>query len=268
MPNHQDKNWDNRNAFPDYQSWSAKYKEHSIQFSRSVEFITDKSYGPRPRNRIDILPGKPTQPTLFHIHGGYWQWNNKEDYLCVGKGLTRLGINSAFVEHTLAPDASLDDIVSEIHTALFWFRQHHHEFGIENPGIIVSGHSSGAHLAAMCQGEENVIGTLMISGIYDLRPITQIYVNDVVRMDLEMSIRNSPALSAKRYSNFALIAYGDLELETFKQQSRLYHQKLLAEGTNSSIVSVKERGHFDILDELTNHKGAILQALIDRLKLI
>ena len=108
----------------------------------------------------------------------------------------------------------------------------------------------------------------MIIGIYDLRPITQIYVNDVVCMDNEMSIRNSPALSAKRYDNFALIAYGDLELASFKSQSRLYHQKLIDKGVDASIISVKNRGHFDILDELTNGEGAILKALIDRLNLI
>ena len=268
MPMHNDKDWDNRKAFPDCQSWYAKYKEHSLAFSRSVNFSMDNVYGPRPRNRIDILPGKPSQPTVFHIHGGYWQWNNKEDYLCVGEGLHRHGINTAFIEHSLAPNTSMDEIVSEIHAGLSWFRQHRHEFGIENPDIIVSGHSSGGHLAAMCQGEADVIGTLMISGIYDLRPITQIYVNDVVRMENEMSIRNSPALFAKRYDNFALIAYGDLELDSFKSQSRLYHQKLFVDGMDTSILSVNYKGHFDVLDEFTNSEGAILEALIDRLKLI
>mgnify|MGYP001156783156 CR=1 FL=1 len=267
MTNQQDEKWDNRKAFPDVETWSARYKEHSIRFSESVNFKMDNQYGDRARNRIDVLPGKPDLPTLIHIHGGYWQWNDKEDYLCVGEALHRAGLNCAFLEHTLAPEATMDEIVAEVQSGVSWFSSNRGDFGIENPDIIVCGHSSGGHLAAMCQGNPNVIGTVLISGLYDIRPITQIYVNEVIGMDEEMASRNSPALSARDYGNFALIAYGDLELETFREQSRGYHAAMLDKGNDVQLFPAKNRGHFDILDELTEGNGVIFEALMDKLNL-
>ena len=267
MSKQYDDDWDNRKAFPEVEAWNEKCRERSLDFSRSVNFQMDNAYGSHPRNRIDVLPGKTGLPTFFHIHGGYWQWNNKEDYLCVGEALHRMGLNTVFVEHTLAPDATMDEIVAEVRAGLSWFKLHCHEFGIENDDVVVSGHSSGGHLAAMCQGESGVVGTLLISGVYDLRPITQIYVNDVVRMDEEMAKRNSPALRPKRYESFAIVAYGELELKTFREQSNDYHQDLVAEATDALLLPIGSRGHFDVLDELMNGDGVIFRALMDKLKL-
>ena len=266
-PRQKDEDWDNRKAFPDCEAWYERCRERSLAFSRSVDFQMDRAYGPNPRNRIDVLPGKPDLPTLFHIHGGYWQWNNREDYLCVGEAAYQVGLNTAFVEHTLAPDATMNEIVAEVRAGLSWFRLHRHEFGIENSDVVVSGHSSGAHLAAMCQSETSVIGTVLTSGIYDLRTITQIYVNDVVGMDEEMAKRNSPALHPKRYESFALIAYGELELKTFREQSIGYYRGLASEAPETVLLPVSNRGHFDVLDELMDSDGAIFRALMDRLNL-
>ena len=119
----------------------------------------------------------------------------------------------------------------------------------------------------MCQGEPNVIGVLLISGIYDLRPIIQIFVNDILSMDEEMAKRNSPALDPKRYCSFSLIAYGEQELTAFQQQSRDYHKILTNEGVHAALLPISNRNHFDVLDELTNEDGAIFQALINRVNL-
>lgn len=267
MSERQDDKWDNRKAFPDVEAWSVRYKERSISFSGSVDFKMDNEYGPKSRNRIDVLPGKPHLPTLIHIHGGYWQWNNREDYLCVGEAAHKVGLNCGFLEHTLAPDATMDEIVAEVRSGLTWFRSNRKEFGIDNPQIIVSGHSSGGHLAASCHGEPDVAGTLLISGLYDIRPITEIYVNEVIGMDAETAKRNSPALYAKSFSNFTLIAYGDLELETFREQSINYHAVMTDTGNDTRLIPLKNRGHFDSLDELMENDGIIFKALIEKLNL-
>jgi arylformamidase len=119
----------------------------------------------------------------------------------------------------------------------------------------------------MCQSETSVIGTVLTSGIYDLRPITQIHVNDVVGMDEEMAKRNSPALHPKRYESFALIAYGELELKTFREQSIGYNRGLVSDASDTVLLPISNRGHFDVLDELMDSDGAIFGALMDRLNL-
>ena len=171
-PRQKDEDWDNRKAFPDCEAWYERCRERSLAFSRSVDFQMDRAYGPNPRNRIDVLPGKPDLPTLFHIHGGYWQWNNREDYLCVGEAAYQVGFNTAFVEHTLAPDATMDEIVAEVRAGLSWFRLHRHEFGIKNSVTgtfiytIVSNELNKIHMILSVYQKRNTISLFMLIVMY------------------------------------------------------------------------------------------------------
>ena len=54
-------------------------------------------------------------PTLLFIHGGYWQGRAKEIFTRFAEGPMAHGINVALIGYTLAPDATLDEIVAEIH---------------------------------------------------------------------------------------------------------------------------------------------------------
>src|SRR5450432_2903551 len=78
----------------------------------------DLRYGPRERNRIDFLKAGEKVPTLLFIHGGYWQGRAKEVFTLVAKGPMAHGINVALIGYTLAPDATLDEIVAEIHRGI------------------------------------------------------------------------------------------------------------------------------------------------------
>jgi len=73
---------------------------------------------PRERNRIDFLKAADTAPTLLFIHGGYWQARAKEVFTVVAEGPMAHGINVALIGYTLAPDATLDEIVTEIHAGI------------------------------------------------------------------------------------------------------------------------------------------------------
>ena len=80
------------------------------------------------------------------------------------------------------------------------------EFGADNADFTLSGHSVGAHLAAMalaCLWPQAVRGlprklfqgALSISGVYDLRVLTRVpSINADLKMTLESAIRLSPAL--------------------------------------------------------------------------
>ena len=57
-------------------------------------------------------------PTLLFIHGGYWQNRAKETFALFAEGPMAHGINVALIGYTLAPDASLDEIVAEIHAGI------------------------------------------------------------------------------------------------------------------------------------------------------
>lgn len=257
-----DEDYDNRAAFAESaQGFYGESKRRSEAFFAANKFQRDSVYGPKPRNRIDFLLVDADAPTLFHIHGGYWQWNDKEDYAFIGETAMALGMNFALVEHTHAPDATMDGIVGEVRAGLGWLRDNLNALGVRNEEIVVTGHSSGGHLCASMRGEPGVIGIVPVSGVFDLRPISQIYLNDVVGMDADEVQRNSPLLNPLTPVGFAIIAYGEGELESFGVQSACYVAAVESAGGTAQLLPCMDRDHFTVLYELVEPDGKIFQAL-------
>src|SRR5262245_58007603 len=135
----------------------------------------DLRYGQRERNRIDFLKIRDGAPTLLFIHGGYWQARAKETFTLFAEGAMAHGINVALIGYTLAPDATLDQIVAEIHSGIDFLRGQSPGLGGDGKGIVVSGWSAGGHLTAMALSHGKVRAGMAISGIFDLEPIRHSY---------------------------------------------------------------------------------------------
>ena len=93
-------------------------------------------------------------------------------------------------------------------------------------------------------------GVCAISGIYDLQPIQLTYVNDVVQMDAQEALRNSPALHPIRNPCPVILCYGDNETAEFKRQSGELLETLRMQNIPVSLQEIKNRNHFDIVFEL------------------
>ncbi len=75
----------------------------------------DLRYGPTERNTWDLFPqSDPDAPCIVFIHGGYWQRNSKDQFANLIAGPHARGWAAALPGYTLAPDASLTEIVAEI----------------------------------------------------------------------------------------------------------------------------------------------------------
>src|SRR5215467_12055581 len=95
---------------------------------------------------IFFVAAKKGAPLLAYIHGGYWQRNAKEFYACLAEGPLARGIDVALIGYTLAPDATLTEIVAEARAALRWLRAQGPGLGLAAEKVIVSGWSAGGHL--------------------------------------------------------------------------------------------------------------------------
>src|SRR3981081_1760826 len=123
---------------------------------------------PRERNRIDFLKSAEKGPTLVFIHGGYWQHRAKEVFTLFAAGPMAHGINVALFGYTLAPDATLDEIVAEIHQGIDFLIEQLPALGGNASRIVVSGWSAGGHLASMALSHSQGKAGMGIRGIYDL----------------------------------------------------------------------------------------------------
>src|ERR1700760_2890389 len=156
----------------------------------------DLRYGPRERNRIDFLKARDGAPTLLFIHGGYWQMRAKEAFTLFAAGPMAHGINVALIGYTLAPEATLDQIVTEIHAGIDFLAEQLPALGGDAGRIVVSGWSAGGHLTMMALTNAHVKAGIGISGIYDLEPIRASYLNVKLGLDEAMSRKNSPMMMA------------------------------------------------------------------------
>ena len=220
----------------------------------------DLPYGPRERNRWDLFPAAdPAAPCLVFIHGGYWQRNSREGFAILAQGVSHLGWSAALPGYTLAPDASLTEIVAEIGSALDWLQQHGPEHGIAGP-VVASGWSAGGHLAALSLAHPLVRAGLAISGVFELGPLRDTYLND----NLQLSDAEVETLSPLRLPVVPkplAITYGTAELPALVDNSRSFHARRAAEHAPGWLLPVPHANHFTILAELTGAAGLLTRHL-------
>lgn len=223
----------------------------------SAKVIRDLAYGQGARQRLDFFHATSTrQPTVAYIHGGYWQLNEKEPNAFVVEGLLAQGLNVALLEYTLAPAATIGQIVAEIRAAIAWLTPKlNPEFGA-GPALVVAGHSAGGHLTAMAAGLPGVTAILPISGLFDLEPIRLCYLNAPLLMGVAEAGANSPirqTLPAIPVS----VAVGGAELPELLRQSAEYAAALETAGRPVRKIVVPGATHFSILEQIARSDGVL-----------
>ena len=221
----------------------------------------DLRYGPKERNVWDLFPAKDANaPCLVFIHGGYWQRNSKHQFANLIAGPHARGWSAALPGYTLAPDASLTEIVAEINAALDWLAANGSAHGIAGK-VVLSGWSAGGHLTAMCLGHPRVSAGLAISGVFELGPIRDTYLNE----KLKLSDREIESLSPLRLPDIAkpmTITYGTAELPPLVHDSRHLHGKRSEAHAPGALVPVAGADHFTITHELRDADGILTRQLL------
>jgi acetyl esterase/lipase len=223
----------------------------------------DLRYGPRERNRIDLLQAGRGGPTLVFIHGGYWQARAKEDFTFCAAGPLAHGIDVALIGYTLAPDVRLGQIVEEIHAGLDHLARELPALGGDPQRIIVSGWSAGAHLSAMALGHPHVRAALLISGVYDLEPIHHSYLNAKLDLDDATIRANSPLLQAGGIDKPAAIVVGSAELPLLRAQSANFAAHRARHGLPVVYEEIPGANHFSILEQLASPAGRLTALVRD-----
>jgi arylformamidase len=224
--------------------------------------LLDLAYGPRPRNKIDIVPCERAGAPLFaFIHGGYWQRNSKEVFACMAEGPLAHGFDAALIGYTLAPDATLTEIVSEMRTALRWLRTKGPALGVASGKFVLGGWSAGAHLTAMTLAEADA--GLAISGLYELEPCRLNYVNEKLKLTLDEQLALSPIRILPASSAPLAVAFGTGELAEMQRQSRDYAAARCAAKLPTEELPLSGHDHYSILEELAKPNGVLTRCLVE-----
>lgn len=218
----------------------------------------DLPYGPGDRQRYDLfLPEGAPRGLLVFVHGGYWLAFGREDFSHLAAGALARGWACAMPSYTLAPEARIGVMVTEVRAAVT-------AAAAKVPGpVIVTGHSAGGHLAARMAGAggpERIARVVPISPLADLRPLMATAMNDDLRLDLDEALDESPALHPPRPGIDAHIWVGGQERPAFLWQARV-----LSEDWACRWTVDPGRHHFDVIDGLSEADSPLLSACLDGL---
>lgn len=264
-----------RASVADFDACMTEYAELAQQARRQTPGIYDLRYGMASAERLDLFPASvQPAPLLIFIHGGYWHSQRKEEACSMAAAFTRRGVAVATLEYTLAPEATLSEIVHEVRSAVAWLYYHGEQFGIDTKRIYACGSSAGGHLCGMLISggwhnryrlPTNVIkGALAMSGLYDLRPLCDIYVNEWLHLTSEQARTLSPifSLPAKDRAPKILLNVGAKETEGFKNQTRAYYRACCEGGLDVRLLTDHSCNHFTLVNDLANSESEMFQQLM------
>jgi len=238
------------------------------------------AYGPTEIEKIDIYKTKRANaPIHVFLHGGAWRGGLAKDSAYPAEMFVTAGA------HYVVPDfvwvqnvgGSLMPIADQVRRAVAWVYKNAASFGGDPNRLYLSGHSSGSHLAGVVlvtdwQKEfglpaDIVKGGLLISGMYDLKPVRLSARSGYVKFDDAMEHALSSQRHLDKLNSPVIVAYGTLESPEFQRQSRDFAAAVKAAGKLVELIVGEGYNHFELPETLGNPFGLMGRAALEQMKL-
>lgn len=259
---------------PSSASILAEYASRSRQAEENLLCQKNLSWGDGPNETFDLFPAASSDaPLLLFIHGGYWQELSKDDSLFGAPDCVANGIAYAAIEYDLAPRANIATIVDQCRRAVASLHRQASLLGFDCHRLYIAGSSAGAHLAAMLLvhgwhetygvREDAISGAILLSGIYDLAPLVGTYVDAPLQLRSADVTALSPISLPHERSVPVIVSWGEFETGEFKRQSRVYAEKLQAQGFPTSAFEAAGANHFDIVFGLADRTTILGRATLE-----
>ena len=259
----------NLRGHPDRHRAYADYQSRSDVLRRAADADLDIAYADHPLARLDVFHAMSPRGVIVFFHGGYWRALDRQLFSFLAQPFLDHGLSVVMPDYPLAPQAPLASIVEHACLAMAWTTEHVTRVGQKTLPMIVSGHSAGGHLAALCANDLNLaacVACIPISGLFDLQPLRHTNVNDQLQFtDTDISDR-SPLRNTGSRLTATLVIVGGAETAGFIGQSEAYAKYLHERGAHTQLVIAEGLNHFTILDACADPQqslGAQLLAFAD-----
>jgi len=227
-------------------------------------------YGTGPDRNIEgyLASGKGKLPIHVFIHGGAWRAGAAADYAYLAEPFLAKGVHFLSLNFPNAPQVNGDLAImgKDVQDAIAWIARHAAEFGGDADEIFISGHSSGAHLAAVAlttRWEQqyglraNLIkGAVLISGLYELKPVRLSSRSSYLRITDDIEQALSPQRYVAQVNAHVDIVHGSLESPEFKRQSREFAAALRQASKSVDLLITENYNHFETVEGLGSPFGA------------
>ncbi|XP_043264343.1 kynurenine formamidase [Colletes gigas] len=266
-----------------YLTFAAKVTENA---RKTLKCKLDVPYGATDRAKYDVygtdLPDDA--PILIFIHGGYWQEGSKEVASFAAPVFVPNGIKVITVGYDLCPQVRFKDIISQIKVAIEEILKSVSSRSTMPRSVWIVGHSAGAHLAVSLlfdaswlekmakQRYLNLLkGVVLISGIYNLKPLLDTTINDALKLTKDevdaysFTIMDTTNIKPIRDLK-VIVTHGECDSPVFNNESRECVQKLVTIVDNVQYIFLRENvDHFDIVERLTEPEFLLTKAIMDNI---
>ena len=226
------------------------------------------AYGPTEIEKLDIYKtNRPNALIAIFIHGGAWKNGASKDSAYMAEMYLAAGANFVIPDFVAVQDAggSLMTMAQQVRRAVAWVYKNAASFGGDPKRLYLIGHSSGAHLGGTIVitdwqkdfglPSDILKGALLISGMYDLKPVRLSKRSQYVNFD----DATEEALSTQRHIDKInmplIIAHGSLESPEFQRQTREFAAAVKAAGKPVEFFVGEGFNHFEMQETMGNPFG-------------
>ena len=243
----------------DFDRLSAGYASASHATRARLSAELDLAYGDHPDEKLDLFfppVRQPNMPVHLFVHGGYWRANTRTNYAFLAEPIVAAGAIAAIIDYSLMPKARMAKLVDQVRRAAAWLAANAARFGGDGTALSASGQSAGAHLvsylAAKAPHETHFPKTpirslLLVSGIYDLGPITRSFLQAEIGLTQDEVMQWSPEEAQQSPDTRLTLAVGADETEPFLIQQQDLAFAAAARGAPVERVTLHRLNHMTIL---------------------
>ena len=230
-----------------------RYAAASDQVRKRIGEPRTEAYGPTPPEKLDIYGGG--SKAFVFVHGGAWKRQSSREQAFPAEPIIAAGAAYVALNFALLPTVTLPEMVGQVCRGIEWVRAN------LSREVVLCGHSSGAHLAGCALTQiPHIRKALVISGLYDLRPVRLSSRNDYVRLDERLEDEYSPIRHAGRIKCPVTVAWSEKESAEFYRQSQEFAERL-----GAPVLIGKGLNHFEILETLADPRSPLGRAALNML---
>jgi len=238
------------------------------------------AYGPTEAEKLDIYKTRrQNAPVVIYIHGGAWRNGTAKDFAFPAEMFMNAGAHFVVPDFVQVQDAggSLLPMIEQVRRAVTWVYKNAASFGGDAERTFITGHSSGAHLAGVTLVTDwvsdyglppDVIkGGLLVSGMYDLKPVRLSKRSEYVKFTDEIEEKLSSQRYLDKLNAPVIIAYGTHETPEFQRQSRAFAAAVKAAGKPVELIVGAGFNHFEMQETFANPYGIAGRAALKMMQL-
>jgi acetyl esterase/lipase len=236
--------------------------------------------GDNDAQRLDIYKSgrHGLSPVVVFIHGGAWKSGTRRLYGALGETLSNDGVMTVNVDYRLYPEVTYPAFMEDAVAALNWVMGHIAEYGGDPERVFLTGHSAGAHIAALMVLNDRfrqqlsfdvrrLRGVVLFAGAYEFRPteptIGGAHVQRVMGTP-ENYLDAQPRQHARADVPPILVINGDADVVTREAQAARFAAAMQAAGASLQYAKLRGGDHLSVLiDMMPGRKGPAYWLFMD-----